>query len=76
MSNIVGQPLIPTLYLTSVGHINYGQIGATKKVDQWHFDSTAFVAVIILSDIDGMIGSWSIKYTAVFVNLIKEENFN
>lgn len=59
MSIIIGQPVIPMLYLTTTGQINYGKAGTTTKVDQWHFDSVAFVAVIILSDIDDMIGYYS-----------------
>ena len=36
------------MYLTTTGHVNYGPPGMNKKVDEWHFDSVAFVAVIIL----------------------------
>ena len=36
------------MYLTTTGHVNYGPPGLNKKVDEWHFDSVAFVAVIIL----------------------------
>ena len=45
-----------SMYYTTTGHINIGQIGANKKVDQWHFDSVAFVSVIIMSDIEDMKG--------------------
>ena len=39
---------LPYMYLTTTGHVNYGPPGLDKKVDEWHFDSVAFVAVIIL----------------------------
>jgi len=56
MSKIFGEPVLPYMYLTTTGHVNYGPPGMNKKVDEWHFDSVAFVAVIILSDIEGMQG--------------------
>ena len=56
MSNIIGEPVIPMLYLSTTGQINYGKANAGKKVDEWHFDSVAFVAVIMLSDMEDMIG--------------------
>ena len=36
--------------------MNVGKIGSSTKVDQWHFDSVNFSAVIILSDIEDMVG--------------------
>lgn len=56
MSNIFGEPVIPILYSTMAGQINYSRAGRKNKVDQWHFDSCTYVAVIILSDIEDMIG--------------------
>ena len=40
----------------SNAQLNIGAVGKDKKVDQWHFDSANFVAVLIFSNIDNMIG--------------------
>ena len=44
----------------SNAQLNIGAVGKDKKVDQWHFDSINFVAVLIFSNIDNMIGKDSI----------------
>ena len=44
----------------SNAQLNIGAVGKDKKVDQWHFDSANFVAVLIFSNIDNMIGRDSI----------------
>ena len=36
--------------------MNVGKVGSSTKVDQWHFDSINFVGVVILSDIEDMVG--------------------
>ena len=56
MSTIFGEPVIPVQYHTTAVQINYGEINPNKKVDEWHFDSVPYVAVIIISDMEGMIG--------------------
>jgi len=56
VSSIFGEPVIPVQYQTTAIQLNYGEINPNKKVDEWHFDSIAYVAVIILSDIEDMIG--------------------
>ena len=61
MSDIIGEPVLPMMCVYNNGHINYGKTGGQKKVDQWHFDSVAYVAVIVLSDIEGMKGSFEIQ---------------
>ena len=42
----------------SNAQLNIGAVGKDKKVDQWHFDSINFVAVLIFSNIDNMIGTY------------------
>ena len=56
MSNIIGEPVIQMLYLSTTEQINYGKVNAGKKVDEWHFDLLAFVAVIMLRDLEDMMG--------------------
>ena len=36
--------------------INFGEVGSDKPVDKWHLDSVPFVMVLILSDLEGMVG--------------------
>jgi len=55
MEKIFGEPVLPSLYLSNA-QLNIGAVGKDKKVDQWHFDSANFVAVLIFSNIDNMIG--------------------
>jgi len=56
MSVIFGEPVLPMMYLSTTGQINYGELGSTRNVDEWHFDSVHFVAVVLLSDITDMRG--------------------
>ena len=49
-----------SLLKLSNAQLNIGAVGKDKKVDQWHFDSINFVAVLIFSNIDNMIGKDSI----------------
>jgi hypothetical protein len=37
-------------------HVNFGKIDPNFEADKWHFDSTEYVLVIVLSDIEGMDG--------------------
>jgi hypothetical protein len=39
-----------------VAHVNFGKIDPTYEADKWHFDSVEYVLVIVLSDIEGMVG--------------------
>ena len=36
--------------------MNFGKPGGGADVDKWHFDSVDYVLVIILSDIEDMVG--------------------
>ena len=55
-----GNTLKNSLLKLSNAQLNIGAVGKDKKVDQWHFDSINFVAVLIFSNIDNMIGKDSI----------------
>ena len=48
---IYGEPVVPYLYFTGTGQVNYGPPGTGLKVDQWHFDSVHYVAVVIFWEI-------------------------
>lgn len=36
--------------------VNFGKAGVNASVDKWHFDSVDYVLVVILSDIEDMVG--------------------
>jgi len=40
----------------SVGHTNVGQVATGRPVDKWHVDSTDYVLITIISDIEEMKG--------------------
>uniref|UniRef100_A0A0G4GFW5 Fe2OG dioxygenase domain-containing protein n=1 Tax=Chromera velia CCMP2878 TaxID=1169474 RepID=A0A0G4GFW5_9ALVE len=61
LEKFTGEPVVPHLLLMDSGFVNVGKPAdetAVVKgtVDPWHFDSCTYVAVTILSDIDGMEG--------------------
>ena len=39
MSNIIGEPVLLILYLSTHNRINYSKVHVGKKVDKWHFES-------------------------------------
>jgi len=39
-----------------IAQVNFGKPGVVGAVDNWHFDSVDYVLVIILSDIEDMVG--------------------
>ena len=45
------------MYFSTTGQINYGELHSKRNVDEWHFDSVHFVAVVLLSDITDMRGT-------------------
>ena len=49
-------PELEEVHKIAAHELNIGAVGKDKKVDQWHFDSANFVAVLIFSNIDNMIG--------------------
>jgi len=56
LSKMSGVPVIPHSANMNIAQINFGQIGVSKKVDQWHLDSVPYVMVILLSDATDMQG--------------------
>lgn len=42
----------------SVGHTNVGQVATGRPVDKWHVDSTDYVLITIISDIEEMEGGY------------------
>ena len=56
LSDIARDELWPHTMTMSVGHTNVGQIATGKPVDKWHIDSTDYVLIVIISDIEEMEG--------------------
>lgn len=56
MSKMANKPICPHSFGQNVSHVNFGRIDPNYEADKWHFDSTEYVLVIIISDIEGMVG--------------------
>lgn len=57
MSEVAGEKLCPSTFGSHIVQVNFGKVGNNKQeVDKWHFDSVDYVLVIILSDIEDMVG--------------------
>lgn len=58
LERMAGEPLVPHFMLMNSPSANFGKIGdpTSKVVDHWHFDSVAYVAVTLVSDISDMKG--------------------
>ena len=56
LSDIAREKLWPHTMTMSVGHTNVGQVATGKPVDKWHIDSTDYVFIVIISDIEDMEG--------------------
>jgi hypothetical protein len=57
LSKLAGEPVLPHFMLMNPA-VNFGEVNddLTEVVDHWHYDSIAYVAVALVSDIDGMVG--------------------
>lgn len=55
-SGYAGDPICAHDMLLNYSQINIGQIGVDKPVDAWHFDSVDYVLVVVLSDLENMVG--------------------
>lgn len=56
-SAFAGKPLCPATFGMHSAQVNVGKTGfANTAVDKWHFDSVDYVVVVILSDLEGMVG--------------------
>ncbi|KAL0482495.1 ubiquitin-related modifier [Acrasis kona] len=56
VSTMAGELLTSHGMIMNRGHVNVGEIGTGRPVDQWHVDSGDYALVIMLSDTDGMVG--------------------
>jgi len=50
VSRLTGNRVEVNTMMMNRGHVNYGKINTGLVVDQWHFDSVAYVLVIMVSD--------------------------
>ena len=50
LSRCAGEPITPHGMCSNLSQINFGEIGAGVKVDQWHLDSVPYVMVLLMSD--------------------------
>jgi len=56
-SRLAGKPVCLHSFNMNAIQANLGKVQKEKKdVDKWHFDSVDYVMVVILSDMDGMVG--------------------
>jgi len=63
LSKMAGEPILPHFLLMDAPSVNFGKpCNSTesdtkcKVVDHWHFDSVSYVGVILVSDLEGMVG--------------------
>jgi hypothetical protein len=56
VSKIAGERLCPSTFGSHIVQVNFGKAGVNASVDKWHFDSVDYVLVVILSDIEDMVG--------------------
>jgi hypothetical protein len=53
---IAGEELVPHPSLCNSPQVNLSIEGATGPVDIWHYDSVAYTGVVLLSDVQSMVG--------------------
>ena len=56
IEEVAGERLVPATFGSHITQVNFGRIGEASNVESWHFDSVDYVLVIILSDIQDMVG--------------------
>ncbi len=59
LSKMAGEPILPHFLLMDAPSVNFGNPcndTTCKVVDHWHFDSVSYVGVVLVSDIDEMVG--------------------
>lgn len=56
LSHMSGTPMHPHDMPMNIAHVNVGQIGNERNVDEWHLDSVPYVMVVLLSDATEMQG--------------------
>jgi len=52
----VGEELLPHFCFSNSPQVNLSSPGAVAPVDHWHNDSIAYAGVVVISDMEGMIG--------------------
>jgi len=68
LGKFIGEPIVPHFLSMDAPSVNFGKINVTEEVvDHWHFDSVAYVAVILVSDLEDMVGG--------DLQVIKQEKF-
>ena len=54
--DFVGEPLLPHFCFSNSPQVNFSSPGSLSPVDHWHNDSIAYAGVVIISDMEGMVG--------------------
>ena len=55
-ARMAGTPLGPHAMSMNLSQVNFGEVNASKAVDEWHIDSVPYVCVVLLSDAADMEG--------------------
>ena len=56
ISNIAGEPLVPTHHINAAPQVNFSIPGMTGAAEFWHWDSISYVANFLLNDMEEMEG--------------------
>ena len=56
LAGCAGEHITPHGMSSNLSQVNFGEIGAGVKVDQWHLDSVPYVMVLLMSDATDMVG--------------------
>lgn len=68
LEKFIEEPVVPHSLCMDAPSVNFGKINTDDEVvDHWHFDSVAYVAVALVSDITDMVGG--------DLQVIKQEKF-
>jgi len=56
LEKFIGEPVVPHSLCMDTPSVHFGKINTDDVVDHWHFDSVAYVAVALVSDLTDMVG--------------------
>merc|ERR1719369_2596879 len=56
ISNIAGEPLVPTHHINAAPQVNFSIPGLAGAAEFWHWDSISYVANFLLNDMEEMEG--------------------
>jgi len=78
LSSLTGKQIWPEDHSTNNPQINFGAVGSGVPVDRWHLDSVPFVLVLVLSELEDMVGG-ELKVARMAdakecLDLLKEDN--